>query len=293
MVETGYSEQKNVIFPSRITDKVGRNVEAAIYSGRLVIKGTTDADAKPADCLHSVIGWSGFEMADAVSQPANISTAYAVGASVPVCNAPGNPVFSPLGLAPGFIAEQGDLLIPWGVAGQVAPAIKIGGGYGVKIPFSKNTSEKDTGIDLPAGILVRGWAVNVATAASGATLDAGILSTETGGDTDGFIDGASLASTGLVFPGNVDATAANNTLGVLLVESDIKSADTTALYLSMPTPYKTDGTAKSIVYLTSDHNVSGFFYLVVESPGIEEVGKTKYKVDATAGAANITVVSMI
>lgn len=295
MVDSGYTTPNYMIFPLGLTDKAERNVEAAINPGRLAIRGTTDYDIKPANCLKPVVGWAGWEEALGRYQPVDLDTAYAVSAVTYIGKCPGKPVFVPAGLPKGFVAEEGDILIPWGTAGQVAPAVKIGGGFGVKVPFTKKASEFDTNIDLPAGILVNGWRVDAVTAASGATIDIGILSTEVGGDADGFVDGASLAATGTVFPGSVDASAANNTTGALLVESDITSADTPALSLSVPTPYKCDGTAKSITYTTSDHTVAGFFYLVVEAAGIEPVGKVAATVDASAATADtdIMVTSLI
>ena len=295
MVDSGYTTPNYMIFPLGVTDKVERNVEAAIYPGRLVKRGTTDYDIKPADCLKPAIGWVGWEDALGRYQPTDLDTAYAVGATTYIGKCPGKPVFVPSGLPKGFVAEEGDYLIPWGTAGQVAPAVKIGGGYGVKIPFTKKATEFDTNIDLPTGILVNGWRVDVVTAANSATIDIGILSTEVGGDAAGFVDGASLAATGLVFPGSVDASAATNTTGVLLVESDITSADTSALIVSVPTPYKCDGTAKSITYTTSEHTVAGFFYLIVDAPGIEAVGKVAATVNASAATADtdIMVTSLI
>lgn len=86
-------------------------------------------------------------------------------------------------------------------------------------------SEQDTGWDLPANALVTDVFVRVITPeATGGTktLDVGLLSSESGGDADGFIDGVSVATAGLVVP-NVTLTAGATetyvsswTVGVLL-----------------------------------------------------------------------------
>jgi len=77
------------------------------------------------------------------------------------------------------------------------------------IPFGPNTSETDTGVDLPSNAVVLDVFVLVTQADAGITLDVGLLSTETGGDADGFLSGVSLANTGLV-GGSVTITAGSN-----------------------------------------------------------------------------------
>ena len=66
--------------------------------------------------------------------------------------------------------------------------------------FGHNTTETDTTIDLPDNAVVMDVFIDVETADTGITLDVGLLSTESGGDADGFLDGISVASTGLVHP---------------------------------------------------------------------------------------------
>ncbi len=61
-------------------------------------------------------------------------------------------------------------------------------------------AEQDSGWDLPTAGFVSDILVNVRTAeATGATktLDIGLLSSESGGDADGFVDGLSVSSVGL------------------------------------------------------------------------------------------------
>ena len=65
-------------------------------------------------------------------------------------------------------------------------------------PTISQDTETDSTWDLPAKALVLDVLVLVETADSGVTLDVGLKSSETGGDADGFLDGVSLGSTGLV-----------------------------------------------------------------------------------------------
>lgn len=69
-------------------------------------------------------------------------------------------------------------------------------------PMVSNTggTETDTGLDLPYKAHVYDVAVEVTTLDSTETVDIGILSSETGGDANGFIAAASVAATGFVKP---------------------------------------------------------------------------------------------
>ena len=82
------------------------------------------------------------------------------------------------------------------------------------------TGEKDTGIDFKAGDVILDCFVKVRTleATSGTkTIDVGLLSSESGGDTDGFLDGVSTAAAGTV-RGSLDS--GGQTYGVLLHEDE-------------------------------------------------------------------------
>ena len=70
----------------------------------------------------------------------------------------------------------------------------------IRINASDGTGENDTGWDLPSTAIVEDVLVNVKTAeATGTTktIDVGLLSSEAGGDADGFLDGVDVSSTGL------------------------------------------------------------------------------------------------
>lgn len=90
----------------------------------------------------------------------------------------------------------------------------------IPISYSAGTSENETAFALPASAIVKNVYLRVKTAeATGGTktIDVGTLSTDSG-DADGFLDGVSVASTGLV-KGTLDN--AGQTLGALLtVDSD-------------------------------------------------------------------------
>jgi hypothetical protein len=58
--------------------------------------------------------------------------------------------------------------------------------------------------------------------------------------------------------------------------------------------YLTDGTIKSVVYVKATHNVgTGIIWLVLESEGLQIVGKSDQTVNATSDAANMAVLSRI
>jgi hypothetical protein len=97
----------------------------------------------------------------------------------------------------------------------------------VKIPVTAteaaNTTatEMDTGFDLKAGWTVLDAWIVVNTVDAGATVDVGTDSNVSGvGDADGFIDGASLATAGLVYPDAVVTAGAYSatTRGALLAD---------------------------------------------------------------------------
>jgi len=146
----------------------------------------------------------------------------------------------------------------------------------LKLPFSATdagtgTTEFDTGFDLPTNCLVspHGAGVLPVTADAGETLDVGLLSSEGGGDADGFIDGISIATAAAVAAGPAMTVGTNetffasNTLGVLL-SSFLAGADTASSEGSFAYKYhRIDGTAKSISLTPSswDGGAAGYFFL--------------------------------
>lgn len=86
----------------------------------------------------------------------------------------------------------------------------------IRLTAPADGNETDTGVDLPSDAVVLGVMLNVITAeATGTTktIDVGLLSSETNGDADGFLDGVSVSATGWV-KGTLLSTG--QTLGALL-----------------------------------------------------------------------------
>jgi hypothetical protein len=171
------------------------------------------------------------------------------------------------------------------------------GGYGVRIPFAKNTSETDTGVDLPEGIIVSDVIVEVTKEVAAATINVGLLSTEddNGGDADGFLAGESCAAEGFVKHNTVALTsaAATLTLGAYLKEADIADATSGAgaQTYRVPNYHVVGGGQVSVSYTTSDStDLAGNFYMVCAAPGFQIVGRAEETLAvATAKVGNDTV----
>lgn len=290
MVDSGYVVPTgNLVVKGWPTNIVFRNLEVAdnAYPGRLVARGSTDYDVKVADGILPPQGFLGYEQQATQYQVSNPTTINVAGTEVPVVSGGAFSIYMPNGLAAGTVANQEDALVSW-VQGQVIPGKVLGGKVAVKIPFGKSTTEKDTGIDLPAGVNVTGAAIEVTTPVAASTIDVGILSSESGGDADGFLDGVSCAAPGVIYPIISNTTAASITLGNLLADVS-KSADTTANYVAAPVNYLTDGTAKSVTYTTTDNDIAGNIFLFLDSPGIKVVGASGNTVDASLASTGVFV----
>ena len=124
-----------------------------------------------------------------------------------------------------------------------------------------SNSETDTGFDIPKGCCLYPWEMFliVDTIDATETIEVGILSTEAGGDADGFIDAYSIATGGVYCVWNMvtvtDATNATyysvNNIGDLFwtgAEGANTSGDTGVLH---PKVHRGDGTATSISYTCS------------------------------------------
>lgn len=114
------------------------------------------------------------------------------------------------------------------------------------ITLVASTSEQDTGWDLPTKAVVLNAFVDVTTLeATGTTktVDVGLLSSETNGDADGFLDGVSVAAAG-VKQGSL--VAGSVTRGLLLRETVTGSGSATH---SSPNTYSVSaGVARSVSY---------------------------------------------
>jgi len=116
--------------------------------------------------------------------------------------------------------QRGRMIIDNPVLGEAVLKIE-------KIPIASvpTGSEQDTSINLPTKCIVYDVWVDVTTAeATGTTktLDVGLLSTETDGDADGFLDGVSVSALGVIdgkptfTVGSSDSFYASTTLGAYL-----------------------------------------------------------------------------
>ncbi len=135
-------------------------------------------------------------------------------------------------------------------------------------------TEQDSGWDLPSKAIVLDVFLEVTTAESTGTtktLDVGLLSSETGGDADGFLDGVSTASTGLV-RGVATITAGANenyfsstTRGVLLASLTPGSDAATDVGTYYEKYHLSDSvTAKSVSYTagSAQTEFAGNIYIV-------------------------------
>jgi len=302
MVDSGYTTPTGrLVIKGAPANTVYRNLGTVAngYPGRLVVRETTDYDVKVSDGILPPLGWIGYEQQATQYQVTNISTINVVDTEVPVINGGGFTIYMPSGLTVGSYAAQGDPLLSWS-AGKVISGTQEGGKYAVKIPFSKSTTEADTGIDLPAGSIVTDVLIDVVTNASGATIDVGLLSTESSGNADGFVDGASCATATKVRPGATVTTGSSevylsaSTRGVLLVDTFTAGADSAGdVGTYVEKNHVCDGTTVSVTYTTSDHTVAGYIYLFVESPGIKPVGFSGTTVDASSATAGVFVETTI
>ena len=155
-----------------------------------------------------------------------------------------------------------------------------------RIRLSKQTTaaETDTGWDLPAGSFVMDAFIKVITAEateSTKTIEVGLLSSESGGDADGFLDAVSVAATGLV-KGGVTVTvggtetfyAANPTKGALLRAGYIAGTNSGSDFgLYQEKWHDTDSTtARSVTWTASGNQTefSGDLYIMYMEVGTHE-----------------------
>ena len=132
----------------------------------------------------------------------------------------------------------------------------------VSIPLVYNAggTEVSTGFVLPTNSVIYPWEmfVLVDTADSGETVDVGILSTETGGDANGFLSLISVTTLGMIAPTNTLVKGTNahyistTTYGVLFLAAACLGGNTAEDNAVLNyTPYKCNGTAKTISYTPS------------------------------------------
>jgi len=274
----GFVEPDNKVIayaPNTILIQEEKAEAATIKPGMVVMKGTNDDDVVACDGVTKApFGIAGYEQSflgaasSTSNRPANVDTAYAKDARVPVLG--GGGFVAMMHLAPGVGTVKGDLLASWG-GGTVVPVVPMPGGYGVRIPFVKKTTEFDTGVDLPEGMIVSDVIVEVINEVANATIDVGLL----GDDADGFLDGESCAAKGFVKHNTVALTSdvTSLTLGAYFKEADIADATQTC---RVPNYHIVGEGQVSVSYTTSDSdNLAGNFYMVCAAPGFQIVGRAE------------------
>jgi hypothetical protein len=273
----GFVEPVNKVIayaPNTILIQEEKAEAATIKPGMVVMKGTNDDDVVACDGVTKApFGIAGYEQSflgaasSTSNRPANVDTAYAKDARVPVLG--GGGFVAMLHLAPGVGTVKGDLLASWG-GGTVVPVVPMPGGYGVRIPFVKNTSKTDTGVELPEGMIISDVIVEVTNKVANATIDVGLLE----GNADGFLDGESCAALGFVKHKTVTSAAATTlTLGAYLTEADIVDATQTC---RVPKYHVVGNGQVSVSYTTSDSaDLEGNFYMVCAAPGFQIVGRAE------------------
>lgn len=137
------------------------------------------------------------------------------------------------------------------------------------VPFgASDNAEVDTGIDLPANLLIKDALLKVTTVDATETLDVGILSSESGGDADGLLMVMDVANLGFVNPfgvvtdgGTIDYVLHTSGRGALLKQG-IAGANAVATVGGVqPRYYRTDGTAKSVTYTGSSGSDTAAGYI--------------------------------
>jgi len=297
----GFVEPDNKIIayaPNTVLIQEEKAEATTIKPGMVVMKGTNDDDVVICDGVTKApFGVAGYEQSflgaasSTSNRPANVATAYAKDARVPVLG--GGGFVAMMHLAPGVGTVKGDLLASWG-GGTVVPVVPMPGGLGVRIPFVKNATEFDTGVDLPEGIIVSDVIVEVTTKVANATIDIGLLSTEdnNGGDADGFLDAEDCGTAnGFVKHNTVALTSAATTLtlGAYLKEADIAdaTAGAGAQTCRVPNYHVVGGGQVSVSYTTSDSaNLAGNIYVVCAAPGFQIVGRAEETLAVATATVN-------
>lgn len=289
---TGYNKPSNKIVVGGkppLVQELKIETVANMYAGRLVQKGTNQDDMKVGG-IGAAYGWLGYEQSNPGFRPADVDTIYTVDDMAAVLKGGGFAILA--SLAASFSVKKNDKVANWANGQVMGPVEPMLGGLALKIPFIQKTTEFDTGIDIPANMIVLDAAVEVTTNVAASWIDVGILSSEPGGDADGFLIHPSCAAAGMVSPILSHATEASLTLGALLGTHQ-KSADITALYEAVRKAFVADGTAKSLTYTTSAHAITGNIWLALAYPGFRIVGEAGETVDASAAAADLIVESVI
>jgi hypothetical protein len=302
MADYGYADNVAAILlggnDPPVTQKVNLGTIANCYAGRLLTREDTDYDRKVCTAMTAPTGWLGYELTSPQYRPAALTTIYEVNDKAVEHKGSGFAIKAKL--TKGCSVKKGEDVMNWADGEVAGPVEVMAGGLALGIPFGvgATTDPNDTSIDLPANMLVRDIVIEVETLSSGETMDVGFDNAAESGDLDGLADGVSLTTAVKVYPdatitGTTDMYYDACTRGVLLADYDA-GAGTGDQGIYHPKPYLTDGTIKSVNYVKATHNVgTGIIWLVLESEGLQIVGKSDQTVDATTTASNMAVLSSI
>ena len=284
-----------------IIQKVNLGTIANCYAGRLLTLEDTDYDRKVCTGVLPPTGWLGYEHCAPQYRPAAIDTIYVVDDKAPEYKGGGFVVKGQL--AKGCSVAKGQLVANWADGQVIGPVVPAANGMLLGIPFGPNdNSEQTTYIELPADMAIMQAFLDVVTVDAGETIDVGLLSSQGGGDANGLIAAASVATAGKVIPkvtvttGSSEVYLASCTIGELLADTFTAGTDAaTDVGTFEPLVHVCDGTAKTVSYTGSagSDTAAGWIYLALLHENLRVVGQAEQTVDATAAAANLAVLSKI
>ena len=144
------------------------------------------------------------------------------------------------------------------------------------------TAGSSSTIKLCKGLVITDAVLQVTTVDSGTTMDLGLLSSESGGDADGFFDGISMAAAGWITAGVTKTMGSNadyyasTTRGAFLATFSV-GADTSVATIGQydPKNFYADSVVASTVSITGSSGINtaaGYAYLIgYVGPFVEEV----------------------
>jgi hypothetical protein len=270
-----------------------------MYPGRWVTRGTNNDDVIVGALDKEPVGWLGFEYT-----PNNFvdghteDTIYSASDMVAVYY--GGKFCLVASLAAGFNVYKGDGLAGWSSGELMGPAVNGDGGVWLKVPFTNSAAAvHDTGIDIPADIVIADVLIDVTTLYAGSSIEVGFINAVEGGDEDGLVDAAPCTAAVKLRPGVTVTTGGTetyfsaNTRGALLSDyvAGTNAASDFGVYAEKP--YRTDGTIKSLTYTTSNHACAGNIWLLLQNPTLKVIATAEENKDASSAAADIVVRSII
>lgn len=298
MAYTGYvtPTNKTLIAGTPLVQEAKLETGTDCYAGRLVGGGTYDDDAVVCTNILQPRGFIQWEGIQPEFQPATYATAFAADDIVRIIK---GDIVVKAKLATPFVVSKDQLMCNW-TAGQLAgPVLPADGGVLLGIPFVKKASEYDTGIELPADMLVMDAYIDVGTLAGSSWIDVGLLSTEDGGDANGFIVHAACTAAQKVRPGATITTGtgetyiASTTRGVMLADFVAGTDNATDHGVYIEKAHRCDGTATTLSYTTSNHTVAGMIWLHLVHEGLRVVGQAEKDADGSSAAVDVQVRCLI